>query len=137
MAMGCCRGGFIGLPAAFHRANAYRGTGSRLHASCRASACSAGGYLRHFLAAATGFVLLLCFQESLTRGMNKISVGRGAPGGAYIGSDLAAVIGRVHDHVHQDVFFRTAEAFALSVFVAEQACETVFLERLQVNLPKL
>ena len=50
--------------------------------------------------------------------MNEVGVGRLAAGGADGGGDLAAMVGTMHDHVHQDVGLAAAEFFSFAVLVA-------------------
>src|SRR5580698_6183644 len=127
MAMDNSRRRFLGLAADFKRANARRSTGPGLHSSRRTSAHSARSCLRHLLAA-TAELALFALQQSLTRGVNEIRVWRNKPSGAHIGGDLATVIRRVHDYVHQDVLLRTAEVLAFCVLVTERAGQTIVLQ---------
>jgi len=57
------------------------------------------------------------FDEPLPDGMDEVGIGRSEPGGTHIGGNLAAMIGRVQDHVQQDILLLAGEAFALGVLV--------------------
>ena len=57
------------------------------------------------------------FDQTLARGVNEVRVGWLLPAGAHVAGDLPAMIGRVHDHMRQDVDDRTRPLLALAVLV--------------------
>jgi hypothetical protein len=58
------------------------------------------------------------FHQSLPHGVNEIGIGRSESCGTHICGNLAAMIGRMHDHVQQDILLLAAEAFTLRVLVS-------------------
>src|ERR1700690_4355386 len=68
--------------------------------------------------------------------MNEVRISRSESGSTHIRCNLAAMIGRMHDHVEQDILLLAGEAFALGVFVGERTGKACLAERSQVALPK-
>jgi hypothetical protein len=50
--------------------------------------------------------------------VNEIGIGRSESCGTHIRGNLAAMIGRMHNHVQQDILLLAAEAFTLRVLVS-------------------
>src|SRR5882672_3115057 len=51
------------------------------------------------------------FYKSLAHAVDEIRVGRGQSRASHIRRDLPSMIGRVHNHVHQDVILAAAPCF--------------------------
>jgi hypothetical protein len=59
------------------------------------------------------------FYETLANAVDEVGVGRGEPGGPHGRRNLSAMIGGVHDYVHQDVTLAAAPGFAFAVPVVD------------------
>jgi len=69
--------------------------------------------------------------------MNEIGVRGSETGGTHVCGNLPTMIGRVQNHVHEDVLFLAGPTFALAIFVGQRTGQAVLLQRHQVLLPKL
>ena len=73
---------------------------------------------------------------SLPHGVNEIGKGWSESRCTHIRGNLAAMIGRMHDHVQQDILLLAAEAFTFRVLVSQRAGKACLAERRQVVLLK-